>query len=108
MATSRQPGILLRIALWELRGSLGRLFYWLLCLTVGTAAVVAIDGLARSLDLAIRSEAKSLLAADLAVSSRQPLSEEVRSAIDSLPGGPSGRLASDVLDRVERPERSAD
>ena len=82
----QRSGILMRIALWELRGSLGRLFYWLLCLTVGTAAVVAIDGLARSLDLAIRSEAKSLLAADLAVSSRQPLSDEVSSAIDALPG----------------------
>ncbi len=86
MSAASQSGILWRIALWELRGSLGRLFYWLLCLTVGTAAVVAIDGLARSLDLAIRSEAKSLLAADLAVSSRQPLSDEVRAAIDSLPG----------------------
>lgn len=80
------PGTALRYSLWEFRGSLGRVWVWLVCLSVGVGAVVSVAGLASSVDGAIRGEAKKLLAADLAVRSRVPLPQRALDAIDQLPG----------------------
>ncbi len=66
------PAMFLR----ESRGSLGRLAYFVLCLAVGVAAVVAVSALASSVDRGIRSEAKTLLAGDLVVRGRGELPEE--------------------------------
>ena len=79
-------GVLFRYSWWEFRGALGRVWVWLLCLAVGVGAVVSVAGLAASVDGAIRGQAKKLLAADLTVRSRGPVSAEVDEAIDSLPG----------------------
>lgn len=57
----------------ESRGSRGRLGFFVVCLAVGVAAVVAVAGLAASLELGIRREARQLLAADLALQGRAPL-----------------------------------
>lgn len=80
------PGAVFRYSLWEFRGSLGRIWVWVLCLSVGVGAVVSIAGLASSLDRSIRGEARKLLAADLAVRSRAPISTDALDAIDRLPG----------------------
>ncbi|MGH9360654.1 MAG: hypothetical protein ACRD2T_01965, partial [Thermoanaerobaculia bacterium] len=56
-----------RQMLRESRGARGRLAFFVACLGVGVAAVVAVAGLSASLDQGIRSEARQLLAADLAV-----------------------------------------
>ena len=80
------PGAVFRYSLWEFRGSLGRIWVWVLCLSVGVGAVVSIAGLASSVDQAIRGEARALLAADLAVRSRTPVSSDTFAAIDRVPG----------------------
>jgi len=80
------PATALRYSLWEFRGSLGRVWVWLVCLSVGVGAVVSVAGLASSVDGAIRGEARKLLAADLVVRSRVPLPERAFEAIDQLPG----------------------
>ena len=80
------PGAVFRYSLWEFRGSLGRMWVWVLCLSVGVGAVVSIAGLASSLDRSIRGEARKLLAADLALRSRAPISTDALDAIDRLPG----------------------
>jgi putative ABC transport system permease protein len=59
----------------ESRGAFGRFAFFVACLAVGVAAVVAIAGLAAGLDSGIRSEARQLLAADLAIESRRALPE---------------------------------
>ena len=80
------PRVALRYSLRELRGSLGRVWVWVACLSVGVGAVVSVAGLASSVDGAIRGEARKLLAADLAVRSRGPLPEDVLETIDRVPG----------------------
>jgi putative ABC transport system permease protein len=50
------------------------------------AAVVAVAGLSRALDDTIRSQARSLLASDLAVSSRRPIDAAVLEAADGIAG----------------------
>lgn len=64
--------------LWrEARGLKGRLVFFVLCLTVGVAAVVAVGGVTDALDSGIRQNARKLLAADLAVRSRRPIPDDV-------------------------------
>jgi putative ABC transport system permease protein len=76
----------LALAVRESRGSAGRLAFFASCLAVGVAAVVAVDGLARAIDSGIRAQARTLLAADLAVSSRRPIPAALLAAAAALPG----------------------
>ncbi len=80
------PRAVLRYSLRELRGSSGRAWVWVSCLSIGVGAVVSVAGLSSSVDGAIRGEARKLLAADLAVRSREPIPQRVLEAIDAVPG----------------------
>ena len=74
------------LAMRESRGSAGRLAFFAACLSVGVAAVVAVAGLSDALDSGIRSRARQLLAADIALESRRPIPSEVVDAVDALSG----------------------
>jgi putative ABC transport system permease protein len=80
------PGFYVRTLLRESRGSRGRLTFFIACLAVGVAAVVAVAGLSASLDDGIRHEARQLLAADLAIEGNRRIPVEVRQAIAAIPG----------------------
>jgi putative ABC transport system permease protein len=71
---------LLALMLRESRGASGRLLFFVACLAVGVAAVVAVAGLSGSLEEGVRVRARELLAADLVVRSRRALPE----ALDGL------------------------
>ena len=78
-----------QLAAWmarESRGSLGRLAFFAACLAVGVAAVTAVAGLSQTIRETIRSEARRLLAADLAIESRRPLPAEVDAVLAEVPG----------------------
>ncbi|MBK9372657.1 MAG: ABC transporter permease [Holophagales bacterium] len=70
----------------ESRGSRGRMIFFAACLGTGVAAVVAVAGLSGALEETIRSQARPLLGADLAVESLQPFPPAVTQAIDAIPG----------------------
>lgn len=70
----------------EARGSAGRLVFFIACLAIGVGAVVAVSSLVGSIDQAIRSQARSLLAADIVVRGRSPLDAALLTRIDALPG----------------------
>lgn len=70
----------------EFRRAYGRLMFFVICLAIGVAAVVAVAGLSSSLDEGIRSEARRLLAADLVVASHRPLPAELGTALEAFPG----------------------
>ena len=70
----------------ESRGARGRLFFFVACLAVGVAAVVAVAGLSASLDRTIRGEARQLLAADIAVESRRPLPQLLADTLRRIRG----------------------
>ncbi len=74
------------LAVRESRGSAGRLAFFAVCLSVGVAAVVAVAGLSQALDSGIQAKARELLAADLAISSRRPIPDEVVAAVDRIDG----------------------
>lgn len=55
------------------RGARGRLLFFVACLAVGVAAVVAVAGLMQSMEEGIRIEARRLLGADVAIEARRPM-----------------------------------
>ncbi len=65
----------------ESRGSRGRLLFFTGCLAVGVAAVVGVGVLVGLLDEGVRRNARQLLAADMVVSARRPLPEELGEAL---------------------------
>jgi putative ABC transport system permease protein len=86
------PRLYLAYLLREGRGQRWRLGFFIACLAVGVAAVTAVAVLAASLDGAIRRDARQLLAADLAVTGREPLPEALRQAIAALPGAATAEV----------------
>lgn len=90
------PAFFFRTLLRESRGSRGRLAFFVACLSVGVAAVVAVAGLSGSLDDGIRGEARQLLAADLAIESRQPIPKD----LDLKAAGLAGAERTDLQETV--------
>jgi putative ABC transport system permease protein len=66
----------------EWRAAPGRLLFFVGCLAVGVAAVVAVATHATALDRGIRGEARQLLAADLSVRGARPVEEETRKLLE--------------------------
>ena len=79
-------GLFFRQLVRESRGSRGRLAFFAACLGTGVAAVVAVAGLSGALEESVRSQARPLLGADVAVESFQPSPVAVESAFAPLPG----------------------
>lgn len=75
-----------RSVLRETRGMRGRIAFFVACLAVGVAAVVAVAGLSSSIERAVRAEARELLAADVAVDSRRPVPPGIDGVIAAMPG----------------------
>lgn len=72
--------------LWrDSRGSRRQLAFFIACLAVGVAAVVAVSGFSEGLDRGIRKQARQLLAADLVVRSQQPPPPALIDALAELP-----------------------
>jgi putative ABC transport system permease protein len=69
----------------EARGSWTRFVFFVACLAVGVAAIVAVAGLANGLEQGIRGEARQLLAADLVISGTRPLPPQVEELLDAQP-----------------------
>jgi putative ABC transport system permease protein len=94
----RFPGALLnpwtwRMALRDSRSSRRRLLFFSMSIVLGVAALVAVGSLAGQMEAAIETQAKTLLGADLVISSRDALSSEDETFIHSL-GGEQAREVS--------------
>jgi putative ABC transport system permease protein len=74
----------LRMTWRETRGAHRHFVYFLLCITVGVAALVAVQSFADSLTRAIAGSAKSLLGADLEIRSTQPLAPDAAAVVAGL------------------------
>ena len=72
----------------DARRSLPRLLSSALTVALGIAALVAVGSLSKDVSVAVRSESKGLLGADLAIRSRAPLKAETLLAIAKEMGAP--------------------
>lgn len=75
---------LFKMALRDSRTNKGRLLLFMSSIVLGIGALVAINSFGDNLYDQIENEAKELLGADLEVSSRTPINDDVRARFDSL------------------------
>ncbi len=76
----------LAMARREGRSSWRRIGFYMASITLGVGALVAINSFRSDVTAAIHREARTLLGADLRLSSRRPLPDTVQSLLDSLTG----------------------
>jgi putative ABC transport system permease protein len=77
-------GFVIRMALRELRAARWRVALLVGTLAIGVSALVAIDSFTDNLRASVDRQARSLLGADLAFSSRQPFSRKADAILDTL------------------------
>jgi putative ABC transport system permease protein len=82
-----------RMAWRDSRTSRGRLLLFSSSIVVGVAALAAIGSLGTNLERAVEEQARTLLGADLAISSRQPFSAEEEALFKDI-GGEQSRETS--------------
>ncbi|MCB0832674.1 MAG: ABC transporter permease, partial [Bacteroidetes bacterium] len=79
-------GWLWQMAWRDARHHLGRFALLMLAIMIGTAALVSIQSLSDNLRTDIDTQSKTLLGADLQLSSRQPFSDSLQNIFDGLGG----------------------
>ena len=98
----------LGLARRELRSSARRIGVYMLSITLGVMALVAIHGFSSDLNRSVQDEAEALMGANAQLSSNRPLPEPVAAVLDSLAaaGNPSARVTS-VVSMVQAPRTAA-
>lgn len=74
------------------RGQGARLLFFIVCLSIGVAAVTSVSSFARAIDQGVRAEARQLLAADLALANRAPLPPTLVDEVAKIPGAEQVRI----------------
>jgi len=72
----------LRMAVREMRAAWQRLLFFFICIAVGVAAIVALRSVIRSVRDVLGGEARSLIAADVLISTNRDWTPEARATID--------------------------
>jgi putative ABC transport system permease protein len=79
-----RTGQLLALAWKESRTARRRLLLYMSSISLGVAALVAIDSFASNTQRSVREQARALLGGDIALTSRQPYPKTLVAALDSL------------------------
>ncbi len=77
-------GFVFKLAWRESRAARRRLALLVASVAAGVAALVAINGFTENLRTSVAQQAKALLGADIAISSRKPLPEKITRLVDTL------------------------
>ena len=88
-----------QLARRELRASWRRLLFFFACIAIGVGAIVAGRSMLQNASIAIASEARNLLTADVQVDSNRPWPPETLAAIDRI----SQPLAEARTETIESP-----
>src|SRR5262245_647032 len=96
----------LRMAARETRASWRRLLFFFICIAVGVAAIVALRSVIQSVRGVIGGEARSLIAADVIISTNRDWTTEARATIDRrlAEAGASARTETFEMPTMVRPE----
>ena len=80
----------------ESRGARGRLTFMTACLALGVAAVTGVAALVGAVEGAVQRDARTLLAADLTIESRRPISENVNGRLSIFKVGEPKRVKAEA------------
>jgi len=73
----------IRMAMREVRASWRRLVFFFICIAVGVGSIVALRSVIQSVRVALAGEARTMLGADVLVTSNRPLSQVVLDRLDA-------------------------
>jgi putative ABC transport system permease protein len=95
----------LRMAAREIRASWRRLLFFFVCIAIGVGSIVALRSVIQSVRNALAGEARTLLGADLRVSSNNPFTPAVRETLarEERAGRVAGQSDSVELGTMVRP-----
>jgi putative ABC transport system permease protein len=95
----------LRMAVRETRASWRRLLFFFLCIAIGVGAIAALRSIIQNVRGVLAGQARTLIAADVLVSSGAPLTPAVRKALDAraAAAGITGRTESIETATMVRP-----
>jgi putative ABC transport system permease protein len=94
-----------RMAVRETRASWRRLLFFFLCIAIGVGAIAALRSIIQNVRGVLAGQARTLIAADVLVSSGAPLTPAVRKALDAraAAAGITGRTESIETATMVRP-----
>lgn len=97
---------ILRMALREIRASWRRLLFFFICIAIGVGSIVALRSVIQSVRTALAGEARSLLAADLLLTSNNPFTPRVVETLarEQRAGRVVSRSESVELSTMVRPD----
>ena len=72
---------ILRMAMREIRASWQRLLFFFVCIAIGVGSIVALRSVIQSVRIALAGEARTLLGADVAVTTNRPWTDPVMDAL---------------------------
>jgi putative ABC transport system permease protein len=88
----------LRMAARETRSSWRRLLFFFICIAVGVAAIVALRSVIQNVREVFSREAKSLIAADVLISTNREWTPKAREAIDRLLADAGATARTDTIE----------
>ncbi|MEP7337610.1 MAG: FtsX-like permease family protein [Acidobacteriota bacterium] len=89
---------ILNLAYREMRASWYRLLFFFLCIAIGVGSIVALRSLVQNLRMAVTRDARSLLTADVQVSSNNALNDATRAALERSYNSPIVEDHTEVLE----------
>ena len=98
-------GFILRTAWRETRSAWKRLIFFFVCIAIGVGAIVALRSVVQSVRLVLTTEARTLIAADILISSDRPWQqgtpERIAARLAAIPG--TSRIDSIEMATMARP-----
>lgn len=89
---------ILNMAYREMRASWHRLLFFFVCIAIGVGAIITLRSLIQNLNTSVNREARSLLTADVQVSSNNSWSPETRAAFDRYANSPMVEASTETLE----------
>ncbi|MBS1788133.1 MAG: FtsX-like permease family protein [Acidobacteria bacterium] len=86
------------LAYREIRASWHRLLFFFICIAIGVGSIVALRSLVQNLKTALVGDARSLMTADVQLSSNNPWSAETKAALDRIYASPMVAAHIDMLE----------
>ena len=81
---------IMRMAMREIRASWQRLLFFFVCIAIGVGSIVALRSVIQSVRVALAGEARTLLGADVALTTNRPWTDAVLKTLDQEAG--AGRI----------------
>jgi len=73
---------IMRMAMREIRASWQRLLFFFVCIAIGVGSIVALRSVIQSVRVALAGEARTLLGADVALTTNRPWTDAVLNTLD--------------------------